>query len=55
MKHFSAGRLNEYCRQVMEAKGMAERSFYTYALRMVARELVMECGDHYKKLDIDDP
>ena len=45
----------EDLRKVMEEKGLGERTIYTYTLRMVARELVMDCGDHYKKLDIDDP
>ena len=45
----------EDLRKVMTEKGLGERTIYTYTIRMVARELVMDCGDHYKKIDIDDP
>ena len=42
-------------KKLLDNKGMNKAGSSIYIKRMIEREMVMELGDHYKKIDIDDP
>ncbi len=42
-------------KKLLDDKGMNKAGSSIYIKRMIEREMVMELGDHYKKIDFDDP